>query len=307
MLFLAALIPSTLSSFISVLILQAIYQRPFGAFFTFHNNLPIFTPTEMLAGAVLGCIGGLVGLVYFLLYSGYGAAYKRLRLERFKWFMPLVGWVVFSVAGMMLPAILFWGEPDFQNIVDENTSPLYHWRGNSSGIFNLATVEGERYAPVTIFLIAFVKLLVLPFSLTMNITGGLVFPLFFIGGSLGQVVHMLTGIDQAMAVCCVMAASQASVTRTPFASTFVAVFNSQGSVSQLFVPVLVASFLGMLLTYKTQTFPAQRPRDGEEEQKEKEKFCSLIFFEWFFCRPVYNGRNPHAFPGANCAESLPGC
>lgn len=73
---------------------------------------------------------------------------------------------------------------------------------------------------------------------------------------------MVTGLDQALCVCAVMAAAQGAITRTPLSSAFVAVFNSKGTCPQLIIPVAIASFTSTLLNYKFAVFPTQKSRDG---------------------------------------------
>jgi len=197
----------------------------------------------------------LVAFYFFCLGKIYGHISAKLKLARFAPYLPYVAWIVFSVFGMLLPPILFWGEPELNNIISMNAIPLYHYQG-AGGIIDL----GTQYSPVVVFMIAFTKLTILPFSIAMSMKGGIVFPLFFIGGTIGQFIHMVTGINQALAVACVMAAAQGAVTRTPLASALVATFDGHGVVAQLLIPVAIASYTSTLLNYKFGVFPTQKSR-----------------------------------------------
>lgn len=252
-----ALYPGLIASMIGGTLLTSIYGRNYGAIFEFENSLETISPIYFLHGILLGLVGGLVAFYFFAMGRVYAAVSKKLGLHRFMPFLPYAAWVAFSIGGMLLPPILFWGEPEFRNVISRNGIPLHHYEGSSSGIIPL----GETYSMWTIFAIGLTKLTILPFNISMNMRGGIVFPLFHIGGTFGQFVSMLTGIDQALAVTAVMAAAQGAITRTPLSSALVAVFNSKGTCPQLIIPAAIASHVALLVNYRFPVFPTQRTRD----------------------------------------------
>mgnify|MGYP002384777192 CR=1 FL=1 len=110
--------------------------------------------------------------------KGFGKFFTKIRINRIPVLQPLYAWVTFAVIGMFLPPMLFWGEPELQNVIDMNVdSPLPHWMGGSSGIINL----GTPYTLTAVFMIGIVKLISLALNINIGLKGGIVFPLFFIG------------------------------------------------------------------------------------------------------------------------------
>ena len=279
-----AFTPGIIASLIGGTLLPLIYGRNYGSIFTFSDNLEVIPPSYFGYAILLGLAGGLVSFYFFCVGKIYGKIVTKLNLTRFLPFLPYVAWIVFSVFGMLLPAILFWGEPELNNIISTNLQPLYHYKGKSSGIIDL----GAEYSSTVVFLIGLTKLTILPFNIAMNMKGGIVFPLFFIGGTFGQFIHMVTGINQALAVCCVMAAAQGAITRTPLSSALVAVFNSRGTCPQLIIPVAIASYTATLFNYHFGVFPTQKSRDGMKETsllfstylRNSMFFFSLLDFVW---------------------------
>ena len=261
-----------MSSFVGGIITQLIFRRPFGSFFHFNPDEVAQTlyPIHGLQAIFLGFVGALVALVFICftkLYIKIKAFLKITPESKIQPYLPLFAWAVFSAGGMFLPPILFWGEPDFQNILSLNQTPLPHWQGPTSGIFPLPST----YNAGTVFLIGIVKLMILPFNMAMNLKGGIVFPLFHIGGTFGQFIHLITGFDQAVCICAVMAAGQGAITRTPLASALVASFNSTGAPPQIIIPAVIASYTSTLLNYKLGIFPSQRPRDGKFQKSKKQQ------------------------------------
>lgn len=176
-----AFVPGILASFIGGTLLPLAYSRSYGAIFEFtKSNLEVVPPSYFGYGVLLGIAGALISFYFFCMGKLYGKISMALKLSRFMPFLPYVAWIVFSVGGMLLPPILFWGEPELNNIISENAKPLYHYQGSSSGIISL----GEQYTPLVVFMIGLTKLTILPFNIAMNMRGGIVFPLFFIGSRL---------------------------------------------------------------------------------------------------------------------------
>lgn len=254
-----AFTPGLVASLVGGTLLPLIFNHTYGGVFVFADSPDFISPwPTAFYGVFLGVCGALVAFYFFCMGKVYAKLSTALKLSRFTPFLPYVAWVVFSLCGMLLPPILFWGEPELNNIITRNAYPLPHYKGStSSGFIDL----GTEYSAVVVFFIAFVKLTILPFNIAMNMKGGIVFPLFFIGGTFGQFIHMVTGLDQALCVASVMAAAQGAITRTPLSSALIAVFDSRGTCPQLIIPVAIASYTSTLLNFKFGVFPTQKSRD----------------------------------------------
>ena len=89
----------------------------------------------------------------------------------------MFAWVFFSVACMLLPPTMFYGEPDTQNVLSLNEVPLMRWQGGSSGIINL----GTTYSLATVIMVGVTKMLVMGFCIVCGLRGGVLFPMFAVG------------------------------------------------------------------------------------------------------------------------------
>ncbi|MGY5847397.1 chloride channel protein [Salegentibacter sp. HM20] len=97
------------------------------------------------------------------------------------------------------------------------------------------------------FLIAILifKIIAISITVTSGWRGGFIIPLFFVGASLGLILHQLfPGINLSLAIVSCMAAINACVTRTPMSTTILlATLTGFGH----FIPILFASLTGYFL------------------------------------------------------------
>ena len=102
------------------------------------------------------------------------------------------------------------------------------------------------------------KMLAISCTLHSGFRGGFIFPLFFIGATLGLAVSLaFPQVPLAVAVLCLMAAVNVAVTKTPISTTVI--LTSLSGTSML--PVIVtASFASFLLTTRLSLIHSQRPR-----------------------------------------------
>lgn len=246
------------SSYAGATVMQAMFGNyPYAGFYVFPPGLQEVSSIHFVEGLFFGVVGAVVGSAFIYMTHFYNFVHRKLGLGLWKIPLPIVAWIMFSGAGIMLPQILFWGHPELQSIINLNVnSTAYHYQGGNSGVFELPT----PLTPGVVFAIAITKLVILPMMFFLNMKGGIVFALFSIGGVFGRGFSLITGFDTALGVTAVMAAAQSSVTRTPFSSALVCFFNGQNLAPQLLIPIFAASFLANLLTLKVVLVPSQRPR-----------------------------------------------
>jgi len=254
--FFEALPMGVASSFVSSALFQFMFRKYYGETFHAQYTLPYIGPEQLLTGIGLGAGSACICIIYWTFAIILRKLVLHFHLRRYPYLQPLIPWVVISIAGMLLPPVLFWGEPDLQNVVDMGAYPLRFYRGGNSGIIHLP----EPYGVGTVIMVGFVKMIVLSICVTNGVKGGILFPLFAIGASFGQAAAMILGIDQALAVGCMMAAVQAGLTRTPFASSFITVFLFHTFPSQMLIPIAAAAFTCFYITYHFPLFQQQKPR-----------------------------------------------
>jgi len=273
------------SSYVSSTIFELLYGTPYGDKFTlttditavypvhifickallFHLllfvvvaliTIPLYHHTVALAIGVFAAIVGIIMWGFITLMRRW-VRFSKMK-QKIPYVQPLIAWVVFSVAGMLLPAILFWGEPDLQNVIDRNATPLPRWLGGSSGIIDL----GETYTLATVIMVGVGKIITLIVGVTHGLRGGVLFPLFAIGSSFGEAIHMITGLDQGLAVACTMSSVQGGITRAPLASSLVTFFLFNQFQATMLLPILCSTYCCYIITYKFPFFDTQKERDG---------------------------------------------
>ena len=93
--------------------------------------------------------------------------------------------------------------------------------------------------------ILFLKIIAIAITVTSGWRGGFIIPLFFVGATLGLIIHQfLPGVELSLAVVTCMAAINACVTRTPMSTTILLATLTGFS---YFIPIFFASLTGYFL------------------------------------------------------------
>lgn len=237
-----ALIPSVLSALIGFAVFKSVLGYD-GAIY----HLPRLADHELslvtvFYGLVLGLFGGLVALVFTWQFTAIGHFAHRLAAHKVK--LATLGGLLVGLLAQVAPLTLFWGEYQIEGV-----------------ILHSETVVRDHGVPLAIGLlglIAILKMLAISCTLHSGFRGGFIFPLFFIGATLGLAVSLaFPQVPLAVAVLCLMAAVNVAVTKTPISTTVI--LTSLSGTSML--PVIVtASFASFLLTTRLSLIHSQRPR-----------------------------------------------
>ncbi|WP_345992012.1 chloride channel protein [Chryseobacterium sp. Chry.R1] len=113
-----------------------------------------------------------------------------------------------------------------------------------------------------LLLILVFKILAIAITVTSGWRGGFIIPLFFVGTTLGLIIHHLfPSVDTTLAIVSCMAAINACVTRTPMSTTIIL-----GTLTGFtyFVPILFASLTGYFLAPKIPFIGSQSEKITEE-------------------------------------------
>jgi H+/Cl- antiporter ClcA len=192
------IIPGGISGIVAFVIVYPFIGSPFLNLYAFPEFE--FTAWYLLAGAGIGVLGAVLGLVV----GGLGKAGVRLatRIPGPPIVRGGVGGVIIAVIAFAMPATLFSGI-DALGVVIDNTATF--------GVGLLVAVVGLKMVTVSA-------------SLATGFYGGPFFPMFFIGGTMGAVVHQLfPSFPLALAVGAAMAAT-AAIAGIPFSIVIIAVF-----------------------------------------------------------------------------------
>lgn len=117
------------------------------------------------------------------------------------------------------------------------------------------------YALELLFVILIFKIIAIAITVTSGWRGGFIIPLFFVGATLGLIIHNLfPGTNLTLAVVSCMAAVNACVTRTPMSTTILlATLTGFGHL----IPILFASLTGYFLAPRIPFISAQMDPKGK--------------------------------------------
>ena len=194
--YVATMIPQVVAAVIGF----AIYYAVFGRTFLGSYELPAyeFELTDMLTAVALGLFAATVMAGFVLIVLGVRWAGMRVPNPFLR---GVAGGGLVGLIAVALPLTLGSGQSQLGTLVDD---------ASDIGIVLLVAV-----------LIG--KMLAMALSLGAGFLGGNVFPLIFIGGTAGAVVHLaIPGIPYALAVSCMIAAVPGSYLRAPVSLTFIA-------------------------------------------------------------------------------------
>jgi H+/Cl- antiporter ClcA len=213
-----------------------------GSIFLGIYRLPAFEFSEwhLLAGIGLGLLSAL--LVVLLGAIGAVARSFFARLPGPSFMKPVVGGLVFGLIGVALPLTNFTGSDQLANVVQASD--------DLGPALLLATLLGK--------MVAFVV------SVASGFIGGPIFPVLFMGGTAGTVVHLLLpGIPLGLTFSCMLAAVPGSVVAAPFSMVLLATLFTQVGALQT-APILVAVATASLTVTAVRALRARRQAAGTD-------------------------------------------
>jgi H+/Cl- antiporter ClcA len=213
-----------------------IYFAIAGAVFLDDYKVPHYTfeDWQLLAGIPLGLFAAVVVMLLAGFTQGAARLFGRLKVPGVA--KPVLGGVIFGVAGVALPLTMFSGGSQLKTVVSG--------AGNLGLGLLAATLIG--------------KMLTFAVSQGSGFVGGPIFPSLFIGGTAGVVVHqVIPGVPLGLAFTCLLAATPGAVASAPFATVLMAAFLTQVGALQT-APVLIAVVTAFLTMAGAKYFLATR-------------------------------------------------
>lgn len=213
-----AILPAVVASCASYIIFVAITRLGIGP--TWHFPQYIVEGIYDFAAAIgYGILGAIVGWLFILVFRGCNRLFESLP-DRIYLKTTLAG-LGLGLLAVLFPLTRFFGEHQLEIIVDDN--------------FPVAFLVG----------LAAAKILAICITVTGGWRGGIIIPLFFVGACLGKAMVMANpGLNGSLAMICIMAALNATVTRTPISTTLLLTKLTGFST---FTPILFASIVGFFL------------------------------------------------------------
>lgn len=218
------LFPSIIASAVGTVVFVMLTGSFFGTLYVFPDYVPKLL--DLFLAVPLGLIGGLVGVVFFVVLRGSQKIMAPLANHLV--LRGLIGGVALGIAGAFLPLVLFSGE--------EQTVEL---------INHAAEIGG-----VTLVVLALVKLLITCFILAAGWKGGYLFPILFVGMALGLATNQLfPTIPVAVAVAATLGGAVVATFRAPlFAILFTLALVQHETAPVIAIAVVAGALLTAILT-----------------------------------------------------------
>ena len=192
----------------------------------------------LLVGVIAGAIGILHKLVFGLMHRVFGRFNKKPII------CAIIGGLVVGLIGSFLPLTLYSGQNQLLQIIHNPAA----------------------YGVGILLLMMLVKILLTGTSFATGFTGGPIFPLLFIGGTLGQVLsEILTFIPQGVGVLAGMAGVACAFLPLPLSlALLLGLFGGQ---TDLIPVIVIGAVTGFVMSKAfTPLLPKPRPQSASPKQ-----------------------------------------
>lgn len=229
-----ALIPAVLSAILSFFVFRFNTGLTIGGLYHF-DAVPPLSLINLVQGALLGILGAITALLFVLIFRGVSFLVKAIEHQTI--LLATLGGLSIGLIAFAFPQTLFFGEKEIDLIIE----------------------TGSTLGFTMLLLIAVAKMFAVSCTLHSGFRGGFIFPLFYIGATVGFAISLgLPEIHPTISMICMMAAVNVAITKTPISTPVILGVLSDTAM----VPVLViASLVSFLLTTQLSLIKTQRSRD----------------------------------------------
>ncbi|QXP70552.1 chloride channel protein [Polaribacter sp. R2A056_3_33] len=223
-----AIMPALVASCFSYIVFSLIIHLGFGATWTLPTYQ--FSGTFDFGIAVLLAIAAtLVGWIFIYCTKFLKSVFKKIKVAIY--IKTLIGGILLGIISYYFPLTRYFGHEEINSLLNND------------------------FSINALFLILIFKILAISVTVTSGWRGGFIIPLFFVGTTLGLIIHhFFPSINVSLAIICCMAGINACVTRTPMSTTILLATLTGFS---YFIPILFASLTGYFLAPKTAFIGSQ--------------------------------------------------
>jgi H+/Cl- antiporter ClcA len=233
-----ALIPVIVSAVTGFAVFRLTTGLTIGGLYEFpsYENLQ---PSHLIWAVLLGGIGAAIALLFILILRGTRRLIQPLPLHPV--LLTTLGGIAIGLIAAFLPLTLFYGEEQIQKIIS----------------------TGTTLGAASLLLIALGKMVAVSLCLNTGFRGGFLFPLFFIGASVGMAVSLLIPtIPPTVGMICIMSALTVAIMKTPVSIVLILAVISD---TDLLPVTTVSAIVSFLLTTRISLISAQRSRNALHE------------------------------------------
>lgn len=228
-----AIIPAFVASCFSYIVFAIIVQMGFGPTW----ELPSYELVDKFdfAYAVLfGIIATVVGWAFIFCTKFFKNGFEKLKVPIY--IKTCIGGILLGTIAFYLPLTRYFDHFELNELLTRDS-----------------TLQ---------FLIALLifKIVAIAVTVTSGWRGGFIIPLFFVGATLGLIIHhFIPGVNLSLTIVSCMAAVNACVTRTPMSTTILLATLTGFA---YFIPILFASLTGYFLAPRIPFISAQMDKEG---------------------------------------------
>lgn len=230
-----AIIPALVASCFSYIIFALIISMGIGP--TWHlPNYEMTDKFDFVYAILFGLCATAVGWLFIYYTKFLQAALKKIQLPIY--IKTCAGGILLGIIAYIIPVTRYFGHDQINSLL--------------TGSFTLDAL---------LAIIGF-KILAIGITVTSGWRGGFIIPLFFVGASLGLIIHQyIPAVNLALTIVSCMAAINACVTRTPMSTT---ILLSSLTGFTYFIPILFASLTGYFLAPRMPFIKSQLQEIDEE-------------------------------------------
>ena len=178
-------------------------------------------------------VGAIFGWIFIFCTKFFKSLFEKKQIPIY--IKTLIGGILLGVIAFYFPLTRYFGHHEINELL--------------SGSFSITLLLA-----IVIF-----KIIAISITVTSGWRGGFIIPLFFVGATLGLIIHQLfPTINLTLAIVSCMAAINACVTRTPMSTTILlATLTGFGH----FIPILFASLTGYFLAPRIPFIGSQMKKE----------------------------------------------
>ncbi len=227
-----AIIPAFVSSCFSYLVFALIIHLGLGPIWDLssYEYSGIF---DFGQAVLFAMVGAFFGWIFIFVTKFIKAIFEKRPLPIY--IKTLIGGLILGMIAYYLPITRYFGHHEISRLLTSD------------------------YSISVLFLVLVFKIIAISVTVTSGWRGGFIIPLFFVGATLGLILHQLfPDIKLTLAIVSCMAAINACVTRTPMSTTILlATLTGFGH----FIPILFASLTGYFLAPRIPFIGSQMEKE----------------------------------------------
>jgi H+/Cl- antiporter ClcA len=237
------LIPGLLAAAVGYGVYFALLQTSYLGIYSF-PDFPSPRLVDFWWALLVGVLGGFVGILFKLIFGIVNLVFTPLNKRPI--IRAVIGGVVIGLTGSLLPLTLYSGQDQLLQII------------RNPAAFGIGLL----------LLMMFTKALLTSTSFATGFEGGPIFPLLFIGGTLGQATsEILTFIPQGVAVTAGMAAVTCAVFPLPL--TISLLLGLLGGQTDLLPMIVIGAVIGFIISKAVTPYlpkPRRKSAGGHESR-----------------------------------------